>query len=567
MSDNKLQPFVKWVGGKRQLLDILRLFIPKDINNYFEPFIGGGALFLDLVPRRAFISDVNIELITTWNIIKNNPKSLTSLLDTYVKNHNKQGRDFYYNIRHLDPAKLQEVELAARFIYLNKTCFNGIYRVNRDNIFNTPFNNKEIIKSSTLYNQENIMNISKFLNENTIYISNNDFEEILDSANEGDFIFLDPPYDFDNKGFDSYTSGSFGKNGQERLHEFLIKADRKGIKWILTNHNTELINKLYKNFNNYKVPVNRFINSNANDRQNSTFETIIYNFNLSREQEYKLNQELYFKELKATSYILKKYVSWDKINEFLEFNKDKIKNLNNLLSPNIKEFNVNLNNLFDKHRDSLELIPMLLANNKIEHNNTAKFTYVNNNRKEIEYNYNNKELVFEFINESGLLTNLFLNPEICDIKTYIYGVKLGLSSHDKKNKSGQFMNDLIDKILTEKVIYFDKEVKQNKILGQASLKEDKRFDFVFKIGEITYCLECNFFNGSGSKLNSELPRFIRLEEKLKDFKNYEFIYVADGPGLRNNKEIVLNAMDKIKNMFNITRFEEFLDKISKTWWK
>ncbi|AUB32019.1 DpnII family type II restriction endonuclease [Spiroplasma floricola] len=562
MNKEKIAPFVKWVGGKRQLLEILNIFLPEKINNYFEPFLGGGAVFLDLLPQKAVLSDVNFELITTWKVIKSNSSELMNLLSKYVKEHNKNGKDYYYKLRDKDPNKLSEIQIAARFIYLNKTCFNGLYRVNKNNKFNTPFNNKEIIKESTIFDSKNLLNISKFLNKNNIEILNDDFEEILNKAKKDDFIFLDPPYDFDNKGFDSYTSNSFGKEGQIRLNNFLINVDKKGVKWILTNHNTELINELYKNFNIYRIPVNRFINSDSDNRQNSTFETIITNYILSKEQEYKLNQTLFFKELKSTSYILKKYVSWDKIKDFLSENKILINDLNILFSQDIKEFRLNFNDIFKNRRECLKLIPILLANNNIK-NKKEPFTYIDNKNTENQFNLNDKDDIFNFMDESGLINNLFVNSEYKDIKTYLFGLKVGLSSHDKKNKSGKFMSDFIKELLISKDISFEKEVSQNKILGEAMLKEDKRFDFVFKIKDITYCLECNFFNDSGSKMNSELPRFIRLEDKFKDFKKYQFIYVADGPGLRKNRDIVINALDRIENMFNLFRFEKYLDSIAK----
>lgn len=560
MSNEKIKPFVKWVGGKTQLLDILNIVIPEKINNYFEPFLGGGALFLDLLPKKAFLSDSNSELITTWKVIKQHSSELISLLNKYVIEHNKDGKTFYYNLRGETSDKLSDIEIAARFIYLNKTCFNGLYRVNKDNKFNTPFNNVEILKPSTILNKKNILGISNFLNENSIEIINDDFESILNIAAKDDFIFLDPPYDFDGKGFDSYTANPFGKEGQIRLNKFLIEADKKGVKWVITNHNTELINELYKNFNIYKVPVNRFINSDSSNRQNATFETVITNYSLSRKQEQELDKVLFFKELKSTSFILKKYVSWDKINNFLNENKILTNDLNILFSKDMKEFELNFNNIFENRKECLQLLPILLANNSIN-NKKEDFIYIDNKNDENKFDPNDKIQVINFMQEAGLINNLFVNSEYKDIKTYLFGLKVGLSSHDKKNKSGKFMSDFIKKILISKSIPFETEVSQNKILGEAMMTEDKRFDFVFKIKDKTYCLECNFFNTSGSKLNSELPRFIRLEDKLKDFKKYEFIYVADGPGLRKNKDIVLNAQNKIENMFNLFRFEEYLDLI------
>lgn len=552
-------PFIKWVGGKRQLLEIINVFLPKKINNYYEPFLGGGALFLYFLPKKAFLSDINKELIITWKVIESNSLDLIKLLKKYVEEHNKDAKNFYYKTRSKKPNDLSCIEVAARFIYLNKTCFNGLYRVNKHNIFNTPFNNKKIIKPSTIFNLKNILSISNFLNKNNIDISNDNYENKIKMAQKNDFIFLDPPYDFENKGFDSYTSNSFGKEGQIKLNELLIDADKRGVKWILTNHNTKLINEIYKKFNIYKIPVNRFINSDSNNRQNSTFETIITNYNLNKEQELKLNQILFLKELKSTSYILKEYISWNKIKDFLDKNKILINDLNILFSKSIEEFKINLNNIFDSRKDCLKLIPMLLANNTQAKKNN--FIYINDKNHEKEFNLDNKDEIFDFIQESGLIDNLFVNSEYKDIKTYLLGLKVGLSSHDKKNKSGKFMNNFVQKLLISHNIKFEKEVSQNKILGNAMLKEDKRFDFVFNVNDIVYCLECNFFNSSGSKINSELPRFIRLEDKFNNFTKYKFIYIVDGPGLRKNKDVVFNALNKIENMFNLFRFEEYLKSL------
>jgi DNA adenine methylase len=276
-----LKPFVKWVGGKRQLLKELR-HKSKDFNfeeaTYFEPFVGGGAFLLDVLPKNAVISDMNLELVKTWNIIKDNKDAILVELNEYVKQHNRLGKEFYLKIRDMDVNELTDIQIAARFIYLNKTGFNGMYRVNSKGKFNVPFNGKTNINLDNLAIEENLSNISNYLNSVNFKIYHQDFEKTLFEAKRGDFIFADPPYDSDTNTFDSYIATPFGKEGQVRLANVLKEMHKRGVKWILTNHNTILINELYKDFNIKRVVVNRSINSVGSKRKQSAEEVIITNF-------------------------------------------------------------------------------------------------------------------------------------------------------------------------------------------------------------------------------------------------------------------------------------------------
>ncbi len=271
----KTTPFIKWAGGKRQLLPELKKRLPSNFNNYYEVFLGGGALFFDLQVQNAFLNDINEELISVYKEIRDNPYKLMEELDKLETLHNKE---YYYEIREWDRLphwdEITSVKKAARMIYLNKSCFNGLYRINKKGEFNVPFNQKEIIST---YDKENILNISELLNDSKIYIFNKDFEEISNSANKDDFLFFDPPYDLLKKDtFDSYTKDSFGKEGQIRLAKLFKKLDERGCFLMLTNHNTELIQNLYSEYKIETVAVKRMINSNSKKRTGS--EVIITNY-------------------------------------------------------------------------------------------------------------------------------------------------------------------------------------------------------------------------------------------------------------------------------------------------
>lgn len=273
-----MKPFVKWAGGKTQLLKELNEIKPDNFKNYLEPFVGGGAFLLNLEPKKAIINDINKELINAFQVIKNNKEELINELDKMVKEHNKFNKEFYLKIRRYDSI-YNDVQKAARFIYLNKTCFNGLYRENSKGQFNVPFNGKDKIDLNLLAPIDNINEINKFLNNNLIDIKNEDYKNIIKQAKKNDFLFVDPPYDKEDKfSFTKYNKNDFNEQDQIELANELKKAHKKGVKWIITNHNTTLINELYKTFNKKEITVNRMINSNSDKRRKITKEVIFWNY-------------------------------------------------------------------------------------------------------------------------------------------------------------------------------------------------------------------------------------------------------------------------------------------------
>ena len=276
-----MEPFVKWAGGKRQLLNDLNQRLPINFNSYYEPFVGGGALFMNLSHSQTVIADVSEELVLTYQVVVNHLELLIKALDNHEIEHKKRPLEYYYEVRSLDRdpglKQLSEIEVAARFIYLNKACFNGLYRVNSKGYFNVPSGKKENI---TTYNKENLEFLSRYLREN-VDIRLGDFETSCHDVKSGDFVFFDPPYDLLNETtFEKYNANSFGKEGQIRLANFAKDLDKKGVYFMVTNHNTPLINELYKDFNIEVVQVKRMINSDSSNRVGE--EVIITNYEVSR---------------------------------------------------------------------------------------------------------------------------------------------------------------------------------------------------------------------------------------------------------------------------------------------
>lgn len=266
-------PIVKWVGGKRQLMFELLKNMPKSYDRYFEPFIGGGALFFEIQPQNAYISDMNKELINLYSVVRDNVYELIEDLSKH-----EVSKEYFLEIRNLDRtekyAKLSNVEKASRFIYLNRTCFNGLYRVNSKGEFNVPFGN---YKNPRIIDENNLLNCSELLKKTEIVYA--DFSEILTKVQKGDFVYFDPPYVplSETSSFTSYTKDGFDIDMQFKLRDVCDELDSLGVKFMLSNSDTKLVNELYENYEIKKVFASRQINANADGRGKIT-EVIVRNY-------------------------------------------------------------------------------------------------------------------------------------------------------------------------------------------------------------------------------------------------------------------------------------------------
>lgn len=270
-SSKSPKPFLKWAGGKRSIIKTLLKKSPKTFNNYYEPFLGGGALFFSLNKKgKSFLSDLNLELIITYNQLCENPLEVINNLVIHKENHSKE---YYYKTRGMfninDP-----IQLASRFIYLNKTCFNGLFRVNKKEEFNVPIGN---YKNPKIYDLENLIMVSDFLKGNQITYC--DYLEI--NPQENDFVYFDPPYHrTDINSFTSYTRKDFTEKDHIQLSDFTKKLHKKGVKFMVSNSDTPFIRELYKEpyltIENVSAPRN--INCKSDERK-SVSELLIRNYN------------------------------------------------------------------------------------------------------------------------------------------------------------------------------------------------------------------------------------------------------------------------------------------------
>ena len=277
MKNSSVAPFVKWAGGKRQLLKQIRERMPQKYNKYYEPFVGGGAVVFDLLPERAIINDINKALINTYQQICNESEAFIDVVNRLDREMWEDGKEYYYALRERYNDKLIQgefdIELAALFVFINKHCFNGLYRVNRKGLFNVPYNKSR----NQSIEAEAIRATSEYLK--SVTIMNGDFQNACEEAKEHDFVFIDSPYaPLNPTSFEAYTKEGFDMESHKRLADLYDKLTARGCYCMLTNHNTELINELYgnKGYRMDVVHVKRFINSDASKRVGE--EIIICNY-------------------------------------------------------------------------------------------------------------------------------------------------------------------------------------------------------------------------------------------------------------------------------------------------
>jgi DNA adenine methylase len=273
------RPFLKWAGGKTQLLPELVKYYPTDsVNRYFEPFLGSGAVFFHFKamvnPESSFLWDNNLELIQTFQAVRDDVERVIELLREHESVHSKEGKEHFLKIRKIRAKKVTKPsDIAARLIYLNKTCFNGLYRVNSRGEFNVPFG--KYLKPSIL-NEEGLRKASRQLAGADI--AEKDFRMVLCDAEAGDFVYLDPPYHprSETAYFTSYTRDSFGEKDQRELAEVYRALDKKGCLLVLSNSDTTLVRQLYKDFQKVEVTARRNINSRG-DRRGPIKERLVVN--------------------------------------------------------------------------------------------------------------------------------------------------------------------------------------------------------------------------------------------------------------------------------------------------
>lgn len=270
-----ISPILKWVGGKRQLLSEIMPLINKNCSTYVEPFVGGGAVFFELQPKKAIINDFNSELINVYQVVRDNVEELISALE---KHNELNSEEYFYEVRGIDRTEqfqeMTDIEKAARIIYLNKTCYNGLYRVNAAGHFNSPYGK---YKNPNIVNATTLRAMSKYLNKGNIVIRQGDYKEALKGLRKGAFVYLDPPYMpiSTSSSFTGYTQNGFSYDHQVELKKECDKLRKKGIAFLQSNSDCPEIRDLYKDYEIITVQARRNINSNAKKRGEIN-EVLIY---------------------------------------------------------------------------------------------------------------------------------------------------------------------------------------------------------------------------------------------------------------------------------------------------
>ena len=273
-------PVVKWAGGKRQLLDVILPLLPARIAFYCEPFVGGGAVLFARQPRRGLVNDLNSGLMELYAVIRDDVDALIADLHRH-----ENTAEYFYRLRNLDrdPAgfsALSPVERASRLLYLNKTCYNGLFRVNAAGHFNTPFGN---YKNPNLTDERTLRAVSRYLTKNALELRSEDFESTLADVPRGGFVYLDPPYDplSDTANFTGYQSGGFGRDAQLRLRRCCGDLHRRGVRFLLSNSSTPFIRGLYDDFEIHTVQARRAVNRDAGGR-GPVEEVLVRNYGTQR---------------------------------------------------------------------------------------------------------------------------------------------------------------------------------------------------------------------------------------------------------------------------------------------
>ena len=577
------KPFIKWVGGKGQLLPEINKLYPielgKTINKYAEIFIGGGAVLFDILSKykldEIYISDKNLELINTYKSIRDSVdiliKSLKEMEEGYIPLDDENRKIYYYKKRQkYNKLKINieenNIEKASLFIFLNKTCFNGLYRVNKKGEFNVPMG---AYKNPKICDKENLKNVSMALkNVKIIYADYRESESFID---EKTFVYIDPPYRPLNtsSSFTSYTENDFSDKEQIELAEYIDLLNKKKAKIVMSNSDPKnnniddnFFDKLYKNYNINRVKATRMLNSNASLR-GAINELLITNYErIEWENRNMRNFEKWLGKFKNSIATYDYYIDLKKVIKNVDNIKIELNILNSLIgSKNIEK---DFENIIKKYPETLKCIPILLAIRDTEiyaQDEEGSFLY---NFKTPNYNIEQYKI---FMKKTGLF-DLIQNHLINNLVDYVLGVETGLDSNGRKNRGGHLMEDLVEKYIIKagfiKGINYFKEMKISEIeekfkidLSQISNngKTVKRFDFVIKTQNMIYAIETNFYASSGSKLNETARSYKHIAQEAKDINGFIFVWFTDGKGWLDARNNLKETFEILENIYNIDDME------------
>lgn len=579
-----IKPFIKWVGGKSQLLGELEKVLQENNNRvytkYCEPFVGGGALFFDVVSKYNFkeflINDINCELINTYQVIKSNVKELISMLEIteakFLSLNDIDRKEYYYQVvKEFNDVELNDetaTKKGVQFIFLNKTCFNGLYRVNKNGKFNVPMGT---YKNPKICDRENLISANKILQQ--VKITCGDYSCVEQFIDNETFVYIDPPYRpiSSTSAFTTYSTCVFDDNEQIRLSEFIKEIDHKGAKFSLSNSDPKNIDasdnffdELYKEYKILRVSANRMINSKGNKRGKIN-ELIIYNQSEydRGEKKMKRNFNEWLKNFKESICDYSYYTDFKKVYENVDYIKVELNILNSLIgSKNIEN---DFKKLVCDYPKVLKCIPILLAVRgheiyTIDGNGEYLFNFSKQNYSIDEYAL--------FMQKTGLF-NLISDHVINNLVDYVTGVEVGLDSNGRKNRGGHLMENLVEDYLIKAGLkknedYF-KEMKLSAIQSKWNInlsgisndgKAEKRFDFVVKTKNTVYGIETNFYSSGGSKLNETARSYKTIALEAKNIDGFKFVWFTDGCGWKSARHNLEETFDILENIYCINDLEK-----------
>ena len=575
------RPFLKWAGGKGQILSELQRYYPfdgKTITKYAEPFVGGGAVLFDILNHfelsEVYISDTNHELMNAYKIARDNVDELIAALSSfhsdYISLDDNRRREYYLGKRDRfneiikSGSDIANVEKAALLIFLNKTCFNGLYRVNSKGLFNVPVG---AYKNPLICDESNLRAVSEKLQNVIIHCG--DFEDSATFIDEHTFVYFDPPYRpiSATSGFTSYTEADFTDDEQMRLANFASSMARRGAIIVASNsdpknvdEDDDFFDNIYPYFNIERVSASRMINSKGAKRGKIN-ELIISNY----KGRYHMTNRVFdtwlsgFRDSIAN---YEYYTDFKKIHRNVDGIKVELNILNSLIGE--KDVEDKFEKLIAKYPEVLRCIPILLAVR-------ANEIYAIDGDGEYTYKFNKQNLPVDkykmFMRKTGLF-DLMQNHIINNLVDYATGVETGLDSNGRKNRGGHLMEDLVERYIQkagfEKGKTYFKEMYISEITDKWGInlsaisnsgKTEKRFDFVIKTENMIYGIETNFYGGGGSKLNETARSYKTLALETDTIEGFTFVWFTDGKGWTSARHNLEETFDVMEHIYNIDDME------------
>lgn len=578
------KPIIKWAGGKGQLIDEISALYPDELGNtivkYAEPFVGGGAVLFDILSKYTldaiYISDINAELINMYRIIRDCADELIDMLSTiengYLAADDENRKSIFYQHREhyndliMNGRSKNSIDSAALFIFLNRTCFNGLYRVNRRGLYNVPMGS---YKHPTICDADNIMAVSHSLRHVDIICG--DYRKSSTFIDDSTFVYFDPPYRplSITSSFTAYTDNEFTDKSQAELAEYIQHLCARGAYIVLSNSdpkNTDpeddFFDCLYSKQIIKRVMAHRMINCNSNDRGEIT-ELLICNHKKGRRY-MKRDFNEWLAKFKSSISDYGYYVDFTKVVENVERYKVELSILNSLIGS--KHIEDDFMRILRKYPETLQCIPLLLAVRGYE-------IYAQENGNEWIYRFDRMnysvEQYADLMKKTGLF-NMLEHHLLNNLIDYALGVETGLDSNGRKNRGGHLMENLVEGYIIKagfvkdkdyfKEMYLD-DVEKRWGLDLSALSNEgktrKRFDFVVKTTSMVYAVETNFYGGTGggSKLNETARSYKMLAQEAAAVKGFTFVWFTDGTAWRSARGNLRETFEILDTVYSINDME------------